>query len=320
MTDLFEAALGYAARGWLVHPLKPRSKEPATAHGFKDATVDPVQIATWWFENPAYNIGIATEPSGLLVVDIDPRNYGPGSFLTVENIKCSADTYEVLTGGGGRHIYFQLPEEPHAKAIGMGIDLKGRGGYVVAPPSVTAGPYRVEFDGPVSSMPEHILAMVRKPAREPSAPAEYDPNDNRPGNVYIRNTNWPDLMEGWGYRRAGVGVDGQLYWTRPGKDSGISAVTGGDTDTLWVFSSSTPFETDRTYNRFGAYAVMHHEGDLSAAARALSDRPSGGGGFAITSLSSVGQLGSHEVVAFETEVTPETEYAFRGSLPRIALD
>ena len=71
---LKNAALKYAlAFGWLVFPVVPQGKKPATATGFKEATRDPVIISQWWDNNPNYNIGIATgkDSSGFFVIDLD---------------------------------------------------------------------------------------------------------------------------------------------------------------------------------------------------------------------------------------------------------
>ena len=67
--SMLDAALEYAARGWHVHPLRSRGKEPITPRGHKDASVDPDVICAWWTANPDANIGIAVAPSGLCVLD-----------------------------------------------------------------------------------------------------------------------------------------------------------------------------------------------------------------------------------------------------------
>jgi hypothetical protein len=72
VTDLREAALEYAGRGWLVLPLVPRDKVPLVRYGLKDASADRIQVEQWWHRWPAANIGIVTGPaSGLLVVGLD---------------------------------------------------------------------------------------------------------------------------------------------------------------------------------------------------------------------------------------------------------
>ena len=96
--------------------------------------------------------------------------------------------------------------------------------------------------------------------------------DLRPGDDYNDRTTWDELLipAGWtflGERR------GTTYWRRPGKVDGISATTGygdGDYDCLYVFSTSTTFEAETAYSKFGAYAHLHHGGDYTAAARQLA--------------------------------------------------
>jgi hypothetical protein len=64
---LLEVALSCIARGWYVFPCKPRTKQPATANGFKDATLDEAQVREWWTRMPDANVAISTGPSGLCV-------------------------------------------------------------------------------------------------------------------------------------------------------------------------------------------------------------------------------------------------------------
>ncbi|MBB2900491.1 hypothetical protein FHR75_001279 [Kineococcus radiotolerans] len=99
---------------------------------------------------------------------------------------------------------------------------------------------------------------------------EDDPGQLSPGDDYERRTDWAELLKpaGWTMvRRAGR----TRYWRRPGKDDGVSATTGRaeDRDRLYVFSSSTEFSTETPLTKFAAYALMHHSGDYSAAARQL---------------------------------------------------
>lgn len=116
-------------------------KHPRTRNGLLDATTDLRQIDAWWKNAPCANIGIATGlASGLVVLDIDPRNGGDVSLerLTAEN-SALPDTVEALTGGGGRHILFKRPTTDQRisgrLAGGDGIDVKADGGYVVVAPS-----------------------------------------------------------------------------------------------------------------------------------------------------------------------------------------
>lgn len=91
-----------------------------------------------------------------------------------------------------------------------------------------------------------------------------------PGDDFEARTRWEDILEPRGWRK--VMVRGRTtYWCRPGKDHGISATTGRDPerDRLYVFTSSTEFDTFTPYTKFGAYAVLEHAGDHSAAASKL---------------------------------------------------
>ena len=146
---MVEAAQWYAANNFPIFPLKPRGKEPLTKHGFKDATTDKACISKWWEKWPEANIGLPTgTKSGLLVVDCDPRNGGPADRAElIEQCGPIPETAEVLTGGGGRHVYFRYHGGPIPKTLAHGIDLKGDGGYVVAPPSMHASGKRYEVDG-----------------------------------------------------------------------------------------------------------------------------------------------------------------------------
>src|ERR1035441_105438 len=68
VSAFLDIALACIARGWHVHPLKPRDKIPVTKHGMNDATLDEAQIRAWWTRNPNCNVGISCAPSGLCVL------------------------------------------------------------------------------------------------------------------------------------------------------------------------------------------------------------------------------------------------------------
>ncbi|CAN5792263.1 hypothetical protein BH11PSE12_BH11PSE12_02140 [soil metagenome] len=150
---LRDAAIELAKQGFHVFPLKVGEKRPATSNGFYDATNDADQIKKWWTANPNYNIGVRTgtihKGKLLVVVDIDPRNGGDEAYakLTAKH-GASPSTVEVMSGrgDGGRHRYLWVSAD--AKLAGgiagyPGIDIKSKGGYIVAAPSIH----------PVSGMP-----------------------------------------------------------------------------------------------------------------------------------------------------------------------
>jgi len=125
-------------------------KHPRTANGLKDATTDHYQIADWWREWPTANVGIATGAiSGIVVLDVDPRHGGNESLDRLQSEGGMLPiTVTVCTGGGGFHFYFQHPGGTirNRTNVRPGIDFRGDGGYVVAPPSNHASGDVYRFD------------------------------------------------------------------------------------------------------------------------------------------------------------------------------
>lgn len=130
------AALIYADWGWPVFPLKAHSKQPATRHGFKNATTDRDRIAAYWKRKPDANIGLATGRA-FDVIDIDPPE-GTASYLALRagDDDIFPDIHgQVTTAHGGIHFYVEPSGKGNKAGIRPGIDHRGIGGYVVAPPS-----------------------------------------------------------------------------------------------------------------------------------------------------------------------------------------
>ena len=121
-------------------------------NGVKDASTDPETIERW-FASTAFNIAIATGAvSGIFVLDIDPRHDGDEALaaLEAEHGPLPA-TWRFLTGGGGEHILFRHPGRTipnSAGVLGPGIDVRGDGGAIVAPPSrhICGRPYAISVD------------------------------------------------------------------------------------------------------------------------------------------------------------------------------
>jgi len=138
------AALEYAAAGWRVFPCA--AKVPRTRNGCKDATADPAVITGWWDMWPGADIGVATG-DGLLVLDVDGE---PGADTLHELERAHGElpaTAHAITGGG-EHYYFTTtaPIRNSAGKLGPGLDVRGDGGYVVAPPSSHLSGRRYEWD------------------------------------------------------------------------------------------------------------------------------------------------------------------------------
>ena len=143
--SILDAALAYARRGIRVIPITPRSKIPLIDAWPTQATSDEAIIRAWWKQWPTAGIGIATGKAGrrqFFVLDIDDKNGKNGSDtlaeLETQHGKLP-DTVTVLTGSGGRHLYFITNVEirnDSGKRLGEGLDIRGKAGYVVAPPTI----------------------------------------------------------------------------------------------------------------------------------------------------------------------------------------
>lgn len=153
-----DAARRYCAMGWAVFPLAYGSKQPlAGTSGLLDASSDPASLADW---PGRCNIGIATGPSGLVVIDVDvPKCDGdPDGHATLAELVGSNEWPDPpmaqTTRNGGTQFVFLAPQGVEYKSIPSvwpGIDVRATGGYVVAPPStVEPDPYCTDGPGTYS--------------------------------------------------------------------------------------------------------------------------------------------------------------------------
>lgn len=130
--DMLAAALLYAAQGLAVFPLAPGTKRPfAGSRGSHDATTDVRAVEAWWTAHPTANIAIATG-RGLDVLDLD----GPRGIASWLDATDRPDPVAVARTPGGVHLYLRTAGSPNRRDLLPGIDYRGLGGYVVAPPSV----------------------------------------------------------------------------------------------------------------------------------------------------------------------------------------
>ncbi|MFC5911649.1 bifunctional DNA primase/polymerase [Streptacidiphilus monticola] len=190
---LLSYALAAVRRGWHVFPLVPGGKTPALRGWPQQATRDPGQVTAWWQHKP-YNVGIATGPSRLLVVDLDTAKPGdaipeswalPGVVDGADVLAAlaerhgqpyPADTFTVATASGGTHLYFRRPEHgPQlrntAGRLGWKIDTRATGGMVVGPGSTTAkGTYRVISATEVAPLPGWLADLLTPPPQPPARP------------------------------------------------------------------------------------------------------------------------------------------------------
>jgi hypothetical protein len=176
------------------------------------------------------------------------------------------------------------------------IETRGQGGYVIVAPtraeaSDPAGPYgqrpwSLSWGAPATVATitaaeraalhglcrRHHVAPPDRPAPPPTAATlPFDGQNERPGDRYGRENSWGDILVplGWMWLYHHGGKD---YWARAGGVPGkVSATTTeGDNGHLYVFSTSTAFDPEVPYTKFGAMAVIEHGGNHRAAASALA--------------------------------------------------
>ena len=194
-----KAALAYAAREWPVLPIntvdadghcscgsstcRSPGKHPVGAlvpRGLKDATVDPEAIKRWWREMPEANVAIVTGTrSGLLALDVDAGRGGVEELAHLEAAHGPLPaTPRARTGGGGHHDLFAHPTDGtvvrnSASRLGQGLDLRGEGGYIVAPPSRHASGKRYSWgvspaNQAVAPAPSWLTPRLRNEESPPS--------------------------------------------------------------------------------------------------------------------------------------------------------
>jgi hypothetical protein len=158
--SMLDAAVAMAEAGWSIFPChwpiqegsavacscreggacSNIGKHPRSKHGCLDAVADPDRIARYWCQYPLANIGVATgEINNVTVLDVDPRHGGPASLSRLTALHGPLPpTLRSQTGSGGDHIIFQrIPGVRNsASKLGAGLDIRGDGGLIIAPPSL----------------------------------------------------------------------------------------------------------------------------------------------------------------------------------------
>jgi hypothetical protein len=205
---LLNAALDYAARGVPVLPvhcpiLRPGrevacscgdpdcgsiGKHPITMHGLNDASTNREQLKWWWRRFPSANIGLAT---GHLfdVLDVDGHlgERSVNRVLRAGHVIGPPPGPVVRTGSGGWHVYMAPTGLGNPKPRGLEkVDWRGRGGYVLAPPSrhATGRRYRWvrDLDTPILEVPARLRQRLERPA--PTQPARPTLRPHGPGHLY----------------------------------------------------------------------------------------------------------------------------------------
>jgi hypothetical protein len=178
MITMDEAIRNYVRRGWSIIPIGPAEKRPLVRwEEFQHWRATEEEAWGWFRTWPDAGIGIVTGAiSGLVVIDVDLKHGGNAGLKKLEGEHDRMPTtIECRTGGGGRHIYFDHPGGLIRNKVGLapGVDLRGDGGYVVAPPSMHSSGVRYVWDEgrdpgsrAIAPLPDWVLQLaVDQPSR-----------------------------------------------------------------------------------------------------------------------------------------------------------
>ena len=188
-----QQVLRYADWGWCVVPLHTPNgqgcscrrpcgaigKHPRITDWPKQATTDVETITRWWKQWPSANVGIATGPH-LYVLDVDGEQ-GRETLAQLETQHGPLpETPRGLTGGGGEHYLFALPRGltlGNTVRFAPGLDTRGPGGQIVAPPSRHVSGTAYAWDAgahpeevPVAEMPRWLCQLIAQGDTHPSQP------------------------------------------------------------------------------------------------------------------------------------------------------
>lgn len=190
------------------------------------------------------------------------------------------------------------PNPDNPRLVDVLLETRGEGGYVVVAPSggrthptgrgwttIGAGPsacitLSVDERDVLHAVATLLDSMPTQPPPVPGTPSSSGTSSTatagselRPGDDYNARTSWDDILTPAGWTKVKP-LAGGYAWTRPDKAArdGISATTGTSRDgedRLYVFTTSTEFESERPYSKFAAHTLLAHHGDYAAAAGAL---------------------------------------------------
>jgi Bifunctional DNA primase/polymerase, N-terminal/Primase C terminal 1 (PriCT-1) len=173
-------------------------------NGILSATIESGVVKHWFgYLAPQANLGLCTDR--LVVLDIDPRHDGDASLAVLEREHAIPPTWRALTGGGGEHMLFACPDGIEVQNVvaalvqdpplGVGIDVRGRGGYIVAPPSrhISGRSYAWSVDHhpadvPLASAPDWLISRLTAQTTAADGSTNVEP---LPSDVWAQLTRQP---------------------------------------------------------------------------------------------------------------------------------
>ena len=198
-SPLHQAALEYVAKGRKLIPIVPGAKTPMRKKWPENKITTPEEVDAHWSQYPDSNIAFEPEDESIAIIEQDP-----GGDVGALDLPA---TFEVQSPRGGIHYYFVGTSPPTVQKLGPKIDTRGKGSYVLIPPSVVSGkPYRINANRPMAALPAEIEArLAAKVDARTSDIHELD----LPSNIERARSRIVDLIE-----REDVAIQGKGGDTR----------------------------------------------------------------------------------------------------------
>lgn len=308
---LHRAATDYIASGWAVVPLHDVREGVCTCYRLRECPtpgkhprtgprwnqpehllITPAQVDQWYGGGHPFNVGIATGAvSGFWALDEDPLKGGDVSLRELEEIFGELPlTRRHRTGSGGHHYLFRLPTDFEIGlsrgSLPRGLDVRGTGGQIVAPPSVTdRGGYEVDRPGPILHAPEWLLALIR-PEVAPERPTLG--RAPLPGELRAEGAGGEARLTAWALRA----VEGELrvLASAPAGERGSTAVR-------------VAYRLNELVN--APWAGLAAEGVWAAYVHAAETAMRQGGGFDLTEATESWKSASRKVGTREAVLPPD---------------
>lgn len=296
-------ALAYASVGLRVLPIKPGSKRPPMDRWGEAATTDTEIVTNWYsgmYADHGVGLAMGRQPDGRFVfaLDVDEHDVAHSGVETLSDLQAAnsrlPDTVCSITGSGGLHLLFTAPTgvEVRNGIAGDGLDVRGEGGQIVVAPTVHPVTHRryewedtfAPWEREIAEAPNWLLDLVRLASVGPSPPSTPTLDFNQPDSPaeWLRSWwQWPVELRRAGWTEHHTNRNGDMLWTRPGKErrEGESAILHPD-GAFIVFSTDASMaglhnighlnrDGSVTVSPFEFFAAYEHHGDESAAARFL---------------------------------------------------
>jgi len=307
MNALLDTALAFRDAGYAVVPARADgSKAPAGIWEKYQSELPAHKQVDAWLANGTYDgfgLVCGAVSGGLEMLELEGRAITAGIHVAYRDALTDhglGDLWQRISGGyaettpsGGLHILYRVAgaARPNTKlartaAAEVLIETRGEGGFTIVAPSgghthssgkfwqiVRGGPATIATISEEERDALYAVASTfdRSPVRQVQLPrtAVSGQDSGRPGDDYNAKATWQDILTPHGWRAVRKLGDSAIGWCRPGKDGPFISATTREAGGLYVFSTSTPFEDQVPYSKFGAYALLNHGGDYAAAAAQL---------------------------------------------------